>query len=463
VKTEQEKRDSFYIEPIREGEDAFHTHLRQSPEAVCLYPATHVNFKIDGAMSCCFRAANLGNIRDIGIEEFWNSEKFRTIRKNMVNGIKSPECNDCWKMESTGGFSYRKESISDLGVHAPWRDQFKNLREDGSMPFEVKQAELRFSNICNLQCRMCSPAYSSKWSTEMTKKSPLWNWLVSNNYYSDMEERMVSNHVPADKILDFIRKSAPHLEYLMITGGEPFIDTAHAEALKLLKPYAKNIVLEYTTNLNTLTKNGVNVLELWDDFKQIRLKVSIDGDPEIYNYVRYGGDIQAVMANVKKVYERFPIENKEPYKFFPSEKVVIVGTCTVSIYNVARLDRIANFITGLGAVFHTSQVNYPPFQSSQVLPAESKRKITENLSKFIDDVEGNIQWGDSPLWNTAAAREIQKRRVYRFIKNSIHHMNGADKHDALYGRFLEFEKQFNQHKDIPPEGFERFLTDSYLL
>jgi radical SAM protein with 4Fe4S-binding SPASM domain len=453
----------FYIDPKKDGKEVFHTYLREAPDSICLYPVSHLNFKIDGAMSCCFRAENLGNIKDYNIEDFWNSEKMKTIRKNMVRGIKSPECANCWRMEESGGFSYRKESITDTSVHEVWRDKFKNLREDGSLPFEVKQAELRFSNVCNLQCRMCSPAFSTKWATDMSKKTELWSWLVENGYYTDVEERLKKSEVPPEKILEFISKSAPHLEYLMITGGEPFIDTTHTKALEILRPYGKNITLEYTTNLNTLTKNGANVLDLWEDFFQVRLKVSVDGDPGNYDYVRYGGAIDAVAANAKKVYERYPIKNTSPYKLFPNEKVVIICTCTVSIYNIARLDRVAAFAIEMGGLFHTSQVNYPQFQSTRVLPKSAKKKITERLTHFIENLDTELDWGNHPLWKTAESRDIQTRRIYRFIKNSLLHMNGGDLHESHFEEFLQFEEKFNKSKNIPDDVVERFMKDSFIL
>lgn len=452
---------AFFREPSLEGTSAFHEHLRRAPSTLCLYPVSHVNFKNNGDLSCCFRAVPLENMNQQEVEAYWNSEKLRTIRKNMVNGIKSPECSACWKVEESGGFSYRTESLSDWGIHKQWRNQFDLLTADGSMPFQVKQAELRFSNVCNLQCRMCSPMYSTKWESDMKQGTEVWKWLDKNGYYSGMQKNFHED-VSASKMLEFIEKSAPHLEYLMITGGEPFIDTSHTEALRLLKPYAKNITLEYTTNLNTLTASGRNVLDLWEDFKQIRLKVSIDGDPENYNYVRHGGNIQAVIDNAKKIYERYPITNEKPNSIFPEEKVVIHGTCTVSAYNIARLDKIANFITSIGALFHTSQVHYPPFQSSCVLPKEVKKKITQNLQRYLVLLEDEMDWGDHPMWASPELRTLQLRRIYRFVRNSFVNMNSKDTEDHYFRRFIEFEKAFNRSKGVSDADFEHFLEISHL-
>jgi len=452
--------DQLYDAPGTSGDDRFHVLLRQAPKSLCVYPATHLNFKNDGGMSCCYRAKTLGNMNSSSIEDFWNSDKMKTIRTNMVQGIQSPECKGCWDMEKSGGFSYRQESLRDLAIHSYWRGQFDKMQPDGSMPFEVKQAELRFSNTCNLQCRMCSPVYSTKWETDMNKQSEVWQWLQKNNYYEDMQERMKEN-VSGEKMLEFIKKAAPHLEYLMITGGEPFIDTSHIEALEILKPYAKNIRLEYTTNLNTLTKSGFNVLDYWEDFKQIRLKVSIDGDPENYNYVRYGGDIQAVIDNARKIYERYPVENKNPNRVFPQEKVVIIGTCTVSAYNIGRLDHIAKFITSIGAIFHASQVVYPPFQASTMMPAEAKAAITRRLNHFLVDID-ELEWGDHPIWKLDESRWLQKTRIFRHVKNSILAMNGQHTEEKYFRKFIEFERAFNRSKNIPDAHFEKFLADSYM-
>ena len=58
--------------------------------------------------------------------------------------------------------------------------------------------------------------------------------------------------------------------------GEPLIIEEHKESLRSLvkNNKAKNIRLEYNTNLTTIPDE---VFELWKNFKEIRIAASIDG------------------------------------------------------------------------------------------------------------------------------------------------------------------------------------------
>jgi len=421
----------------------FSDYIKESPETLCMYPVTHINFRGDGHLAPCFRAKPITiNNSSENPQDAWNSKEWRQLRLDMINGKKSFYCENCWKSESEGTKSYRQSSLEDFSLHAKWREQFKLLNnQTGEMPFEIKQTELRFSNICNLKCKICSPIYSTQWLKEMNNQSELWQWLISSGYYHGTEEivKKIDASKESKKMLNVIKQSAKDINYLMITGGEPFIDTSHIKALKALDKTSSKITLEYTSNLNTLTDKADEIFKYWSSYKRIRLKVSIDGDPQIYRDIREGGDHIQMERNIRRASSKFPpsYNNNDG-----QQKLIILGTCTVSRYNIERLDIIANYITSLGCFFHSSHVNLPEFLSAQALGKSKKILISKKLSSYLKEVEQNIKWGNSEQWHKEKDKKEQIRRIKHFVQNAINYMNGKDTQHLYENHFVEYEELF---------------------
>ena len=434
--------DVFYKHPEKEGQSVFHQLIRKHPNSMCMYPFTHLNMKPSGRLAPCFRSHSTGDLFEESMLNAWNNEAMLNLRKTMLSGELPEECLSCKKLEEAVSFSYRQESLRDVTIHKEWRPQLEKLNlETGEKPNEIKQVEVRFSNICNLKCRMCGPEYSSKWERDFRRSTPIAEWQRKNGHkyagpLAQLDRRAKNDYKQG--MLDFFKVNAKHLEYVMITGGEPLMDDSQFEALEILKPYGENMVLEYTTNLTTLGSDKYSALDYWPHFDSILLKVSFDGDPVIYPVVRSGASIEDVEKNIEKLFNRFPHAPNAKFKNFPGDKVVVIATFTSSVYNVGRIVEAAKYFTKLGGVFHSSQVRQPDFLNSQILPKEVKEQFTEKATAFVDNIEKEIEpyWG-MPIWHQQDVKDMQMRRINRFIKNCIKFMNSEDKSD-LFPKFLEF-------------------------
>ena len=71
----------------------------------------------------------------------------------------------------------------------------------------------------------------------------------------------------------------PHLTDVYFAGGEPFVQDGHYKLLQLLinSRYSKNIKLQYNTNLSYIKYKKFNLLEMWENFKDVSLWPSIEG------------------------------------------------------------------------------------------------------------------------------------------------------------------------------------------
>ena len=90
-----------------------------------------------------------------------NAPLMKIMRKNMLNGVWSDECTRCRQEEEVGLNSRRQYE------NQQWKYDIKDAqrvtKEDGSIDTEEAPAvyyDLRFGNLCNLQCRMCGPTDS---------------------------------------------------------------------------------------------------------------------------------------------------------------------------------------------------------------------------------------------------------------------------------------------------------------
>ena len=82
-------------------------------ETFCLLPFIHMATKTDGDMKLCCRSWPVGNINETTMKELWNSDKYKEVRRMMLNGERPKECDACWRQEDIGCLLYTSPSPRD--------------------------------------------------------------------------------------------------------------------------------------------------------------------------------------------------------------------------------------------------------------------------------------------------------------------------------------------------------------
>ncbi len=423
----------------------------------CIMPFIHLNHKQNNKIGTCWRALPVGDLEKESLERIWNNENIKRVRHQLLNNERPAECQACWLLEDNGSSSYRDQTT------LTGQDKEEKMAADlmpeldmgnMSLPYRVPYAEIRFSNLCNLRCRMCSPRFSVQWDKEWKNNHKLRTFIEKNdprslNGYISVSRVDANDNTIRAKLLDFLEKSAPHLRYVMFGGGEPLLQRDHYRALEILKPYAKNITLEYTSNLTRLDRHKNQIFKYWPLFKHIDLKVSLDADRIIYTYIRQNSRVAWPEKNIKTIQE-----------IIDPEKIRICATCTTSVYNIERLPEAMNWFTELGCWAHASIVSYPKFLSVHILPKELKAKINKKIDLFLSNLDSDLNWLVHPLWKDKGNREKQKELIKQYVMSCRNYMNGS--HDQKRWKvFLNFddilsEKQ-NSILDIYPR-WEKFLS-----
>jgi len=397
----------------------------------CMHPFTGLATREDGAIKVCCRSLPVGWIQDQSLEEVWNSNTMKRVRKQVLNNERPDVCKPCFDLEDQGVQSLRQRHTAGVIPEARvnlYPDALDALNDDYSMPFEFPTMEIKLNNLCNLKCRMCNPLDSTSWKdwdqvTEFYKKE--------DNYLIPTVEKLVD--VPGQYIGPFdnsenwwasFTKLLPHFRRVEFAGGEPLMDPYHYKILDLLAPYGDNIELKYATNGTTLgIKGGRTIYDYWPKFKSIAVNVSIDGIHDTYEYIRGNGKFSEIEENVK-VFQSFPNVSR------------VVGAFTVQANNIMQIDKVIDyFINKMGIVFYSHRVNYPMSLSAQVLPPTLKKQVVERLEQMKTEVL------DYPL---VQKHKLLKTVTLQQIQDNINFLEAKCMHDTHWQDCVNFNLRLDK-------------------
>jgi hypothetical protein len=118
-----------------------------------------------------------GTYVPITLEQHWNSDHMRSVRRRMMAGETLPECEVC------------NDKLLNTDVYRTYFDQLfqhkysailEQTDVDGRTTMQPVSWDYRFSNLCNFKCRTCGDMLSSSWETEQ-KTHNMVNWSDSKN------------------------------------------------------------------------------------------------------------------------------------------------------------------------------------------------------------------------------------------------------------------------------------------
>ena len=368
-----------------------------------MHPFTGLATREDGAIKVCCRSQPIGFIQNETLEEVWNGDAMREVRRQVLNNERPDVCKPCFDLEDQGVQSLRQRHTAGVIPEARvnlYPDALDALDEDYTMPFEFPTMEIKLNNLCNLKCRMCNPLDSTSWKdwdavTEFYKKED--NYLIPTvEGLVDKPGQYIGPFDNSDNWWNSFEKLLPHFRRVEFAGGEPLMDPYHYKILDKLAQYGDNIELKYATNGTTLgIKGGRTIHDYWPKFKSIAVNVSIDGIHDVYEYIRGNGKFSEIEANI------------EVFKSF-SNVSRVVGAFTVQANNIMQIDKVIDyFINKLGIVFYSHRVNYPMSLSAQVLPPELKKQVVDKLEAMKLEVLTYPLVREHKLLETVTLQQIQ--------------------------------------------------------
>ena len=331
----------------------------------CMMPWLHMHAFADGRVyPCCFGdyQTPMGNLRENTMEEVWNNNSYKQLRKNMLNEKPSAVCKKCYEQESNGIFSLRN-SINQS--HGKYVDEVEKTLEDGTHPeFKLRYWDVRFSNLCNFSCRSCGPVFSSNWYKEHVK-------MFGRKPEVEGRELSVVEYAGRSKY-DIWEQMQPHIPYLdqvYFAGGEPLIMEEHYMLLeKLIELGKTDINLQYNTNFSEMSFKGKDVIGLWKHFDNVSVGASLDGAHERGEMLRKGQNWDQVVANRQRMINEVP-------------HVDFYISATVSAMNVLHVLDFHREWVDLGFIkpqdFDVNVLYSPDWYRIDILPEKFKLQVVK--------------------------------------------------------------------------------------
>lgn len=301
------------------------------------------------------------------LDSIANSKKFRNLRKQMLDGEYPSICQKCYKYEQGNSFSKRYESNIKFEKHI--NDCFKNTNPDGSLKkVDYKYIELRLGTVCNLKCATCNPFSSNRWNQDIKSfegtefEKDYFKLDIKTEWYRDLQ------------FYDQLYEKSSELEEIWINGGEPTLIREHGYFLQkfITDGRSKDIDLHYSLNC---TQFPDSFIELWKNFKNVRIHLSIDDLESRNYYIRYPSDWNQIMDSFNKILKYRDIFNLEVCQ-------------TVSALNVYNIDNFKKFVSDNNLIIAHNYVHYPAHHHVSLIPDEMKRDILSNI-KYLqpDEIE----------------------------------------------------------------------------
>ena len=330
-----------------------------------------------------------------GPEEYLNSENFKKIRSQMLNGEIPKSCINCSKREDLDGESPRLHFLNKYQFSQ--EEAIRLIDEDGTLIKPViKSIDLRLGNNCNLKCRMCNPWSSSSLKKEFelfhNESVPELNWPEHYHQWIDLVEG-------EELLVD-----------LYLTGGEPTLIKNNLLLLKKMSSAQRNRV-KVRVNTNGTVFNENFFLEL-SYFKNNDIKISLDGIGVVNNYIRYPSNWDNILVNLEKL------------KKIPGLK--ISTHLTLSSYNVLSLQSTLEGFEKVGLPLpFIDFVHEPTYLNISYLPPSFKESFASIYSNSDNALVASVQEVLGQSYDETVFNELRKRTKavdhYRgtFIKDFI--------------------------------------------
>ncbi|MEA9354985.1 twitch domain-containing radical SAM protein [Bacteriovorax sp. PP10] len=336
------------------------------------------------------------NIATDSISHARQSQLMSEVRLSMLNNETHSTCIRCDK-EDLAGMHSRRQYEKERAASVLSLEQARALTNaDGSLQLEktpVRFMDLRFSNRCNLKCRMCGPTDSEFWYDDYVK---VWQQtmftdggeevqLSQNSKGKWIAETQQYKWVDEDNSWSEIKANLSELEYIYIVGGEPLLVMGHVEILRecIARNVAGNITLEYNTNLTLLPDE---VLELWKHFKKVRVGISIDGVKKVNDYIRSPSKWEQIEFNFKKLMDYNLNDNFEVW-----------FSLTYQAYNAYHIVEVFEwikneFLMPKNSSFYkvklkTHPLHKPDHLSVKILPRKNKDELALIYKNYIQKLE----------------------------------------------------------------------------
>lgn len=437
----------------------------------CPLPWNHLSIRNNGDYRLCAHAnVSKGNgifkkedgqslnTNNVKIDEVRNCQFLKDVRKAMLNGERHESCQRC-NIEDDSGVRSRRSYERTIWADSISLDTAKAMtKEDGEIKtsnFPVRFFDIRFGNLCNLKCRMCSPKDSSGWYQEhadtISKKfvyaSGPVHFDTSSGKAKILGEDAFAWHEKDEFWID-LESKVEDIEKIHTAGGEPLLITRCFDLLKKIVEAgrADKVILNFNSNITTIPRYAYDI---WSAFKEVQIGMSVDGVGRVNDYIRHPSKWEKIEKNLNLLDQS-------------NSNLSLWITATVQIYNVFYLPEFLQWkIEADFKRINQSEEDpfltlhplyYPAYLSIQILPVDIKIRIKEKFDQFYQ------AWFLPYLENSNLSESVKNSRRLKMEELLGSYVNLMFKEDKSY-LMPEFWKATHRMDKYRGESFSESLPE----
>lgn len=330
-----------------------------------LCKAPYMGFVVNprGNITLCCMTSNypLKAISDTdNLTEYYNSSEFDQYRKMFQSNAwrKNKICIDCQRVPDED--SHRV--VVKNRMHSPnLVNDRKSMLNEQIVP--IRALEVTSSNICNQNCSMCSPNFSSKWN-ELA--AHLEKQYEGGTVWQSGQKPIIRL---SDSDLKKIVQTMPGLDRFELKGGEPFADKNNIMLLDELSKVNDHCKVVIVSNFQTIPDKFMEILKKFGD--RLEVSASIDGTNMLYHWIR-SSPWEKTVSTMEKFYRETNVK-------------ITINTC-VSLYNFFNLNDIIDYFKDreyVQWITLNNVVMYPLACNPKFIPYEMlEDKLTEYFIRY---------------------------------------------------------------------------------
>jgi hypothetical protein len=285
------------------------------PDTLCMAPWTHTYLspQTERRLCCASRepaqnfrqyidtAAGTGQYIPITLDQHWNSDHMRSVRRRMMAGETLPECEVCNdKLLNTDVY---RTYFWHLFRHK-YDDIWSTTDESGATTMKPVSWDYRFSNLCNFKCRTCGDMLSSAWETEQ-RQHDMIDWSnPKNNWMLPEVKQEITAFQDSQIEVEFAQAVAEHrVEEVYWVGGEPLMYEQHWRYMRQIVEQGDGglVYARYNTNLSRVQYRATDLYrDILDHIRDWQICASIDGTGAVGEYIRTGLAWPIFLENFKR-------------------------------------------------------------------------------------------------------------------------------------------------------------------
>lgn len=393
----------------------------------CISPWYELRIDADGSMRSCHAISqSFSEKSNLSFLDWFNNGKEVTnIRNSISDGNEYLSCKSCYDNEKNNLISFRQRRNFQAAIY-----QGKYFKESliqspaykrmtGNQKIHPAFMHVTLSNLCNLKCRMCFPAYSSQLTDAykkinwISKDTPtLVDWTTDDNKWNEFLELVKNND---------------NLMSLHFMGGEPLY---HKRFYEFIDWSIENNKTDY--HLTFVTNGTIYKEEFFEKlkkFKSVQIEISVENMHVSNDYIRMGSDFKTTQENILK---------------YNGHGIPIILRTVPQALSIGNYDTIIDFAIENKLVFDSNILYNPAHLKCFILPKSEKTLIADKIrSKYIHILSANNDRNDVAMIRSF----IGLKRHIESLLVSLEETEPTDIEELRY-KFVEHNKQLDRVSEL---------------